>query len=139
MKHQLSPGIFYILLDGKEHDEQEIIHRLEHLVEPEFAVRMRAQRHKKHLEHQRKRNKTDKINPEKRREPLTPETCNVEECVGRLIKTSLVGMKNENFIELTESGWKLTEEGKQACRTKQRAGKIGNFIKLNLMLRNELI
>lgn len=146
---KLTHAILAVMLDGKEHDEEEIVARVRHFVDPSKAVRGKANEIMVQRERCRRRNKTDKTAP--RKEDVQPETMNTEEAIRFVIAKSMRNMANGKkgirpglrWIESVDGNgtWRLIPESREYLRNnpKGAASAVAGAIKRNLLAKGELI
>lgn len=145
---KLSYPILAVMLDGKEHTENEIVSRVKHFIKPEQAVRRYCEAVNRNRVRNRRANQTEKIVLCIRKEDLSPDTVNLADSVAFVVKEglrSLRGNKHRNgrtipYIECTGPGvWKLHPETKEYIKSAPMvAFNLGKAITVNLKARGEL-
>ena len=89
---KLSHAILAVMLDGKEHQEAEIVGRVKHLIDPSKSTRRMVDEVQYNRRRARSRNRTDKVVLSRRAVPLEPETVSVEDAAKRMIHRTLSAM-----------------------------------------------
>lgn len=143
---KLTHPILFVMLDGKEHSEEEIIARVRHFVPPNRAARMLAGRIESVRLVSRSRGHTGRV-IESRRLPMpTPEDINMDQAIAYVIGRTLAEMSRAKprpgratWLIRTEKGYILAEGARAAVRSSQVAGGVAAAIKQNLMAKGEFI
>ena len=139
---KLSHAILAVMLDGKEHPQEEIVARVRHFVQPNLAVRLFAHAVMSSREYQRK----DRVRTLPTRKPdVEPEGVEIKQAVDWVVVRSVKELARDRksrhmvYLENVNEGWRLRAEARAYMKRPQVAGGIAGAIKRNLLAKGELI